>query len=204
VPIGRDLQARGVEDIFVVCIDGLTGFKEAIHAIFPKTEIQRCIIHQIRHSLQYVAWKDRKAFVADLKQVYQASTREEAESYLLQLGEMWGKKYAIAVKSWEDNWKDLATFFAYSAEIRRLIYTTNAIEGYNRVLRKGVKTKASFPTPEATRKLLYLANQNITKQWTMPLQNWANILNQLAGAPGRALWVASRFNGWRPRSSGIS
>ena len=174
-----DLQARGVEDIFIACIDGLTGFKEAIHAVFPATEIQRCIIHQIRHSLQYVAWKDRKAFVADLKRVYQASTREEAESQLLQLGETWGKKYAIAVKSWENNWEDLATFFVYPAEIRRLIYTTNAIEGYNRGLRKVVKTKASFPTPEAARKLLYLANQNITKKWTMPIQNWANILNQL-------------------------
>lgn len=175
-----DLQARGVEDIFIACIDGLTGFKEAIHAVFPQTETQRCILHQIRHSLQYVAWKDRKAFVADLKQVYQASTREEAESYLLQLGEIWGKKYAIAVRSWENNWEDLATFFAYPAEIRRLIYTTNAIEGYNRVLRKVIKTKSSFPTSEAARKLLYLANQHITKKWTMPIQNWANILNQLA------------------------
>src|SRR5215212_8810262 len=164
-----DLQARGVEDIFIACIDGLTGFKEAIHAIFPQTEIQRCIIHLIRYSLQYVAWKDRKAFVADLKAIYQASTREEAESNLLQLGE-----------SWENNWEDLATFFAYPAEIRRLIYTTNAIEGYNRGLRKVVKTKSSFPTPEAARKLLYLANQNITNQWTMPLQNWANMLNSLA------------------------
>lgn len=174
-----DLQARGVEDIFIACIDGLTGFKEAIHAIFPKTEIQRCIIHQIRHSLQYVAWKDRKAFVVDLKAIYQASTREEAESNLLQLGETWGKRYAIAVKSWENNWEELATFLAYPAEIRRLIYTTNAIEGYNRGLRKVVKTKSSFPTPEAVRKLLFLANQNITKKWTLPIQNWANILNQL-------------------------
>jgi putative transposase len=174
-----DLQARGVEDIFIACIDGLTGFKEAIHAVFPHTEIQRCILHQIRHSLQYVAWKDRKAFVAALKQVYQASTREEAESQLLQLGETWGRKYAIAVKSWENNWEDLATFFDYPAEIR-LIYTTNAIEGYNRGMRKVVKTKASFSTAEAARKLLYLANQNITKKWTMPIQNWANILNQLA------------------------
>jgi putative transposase len=183
-----DLQARGVEDIFIACIDGRgpsgRGFKEAIHAIFPQTEIQRCIIHQIRHSLQYVAWKDRKAFVADLKAIYQASTREEAaprgHPNLLQLGETWGKKYAIAVKSWENNWEDLATFFNYPAEIRRLIYTTNAIEGYNRGLRKVVKTKSSFPTPEAARKLLYLANQNITNKWTMPIQNWANILNQLA------------------------
>jgi putative transposase len=174
-----DLQVRGVEDIFIACIDGLTGFKEAIHAIFPHTEIQRCVIHQVRHSMKYVAWKDRKAFVADLKQVYQASTREEAEGQLLQLGETWGKKYAIAVKSWENNWEDLATFFQYPTEIRRLIYTTNAIEGYNRGLRKVIKTKASFSTAEAARKLVYLASQNITKKWTMPIQNWANILNQL-------------------------
>jgi putative transposase len=127
--------------------------------------------------LQYVAWKDRKAFVADLKE---GSTRAEAEGQLLQLGETWGKKYTIAVKSWENNGENLATFFAYPVGIRRLIYTTNAIEGYNRGLRKVVKTKASFPTPEAARKLLYLAHQNITKNRTMPLQNWANILNQLA------------------------
>lgn len=175
-----DLQARGVEDIFIACIDGLTGFKEAIHAVFPKTEIQRCIIHQIRQSLQYVVWKDRKAFVADLKQIYQASTREAAESNLLQLGETWGKQYAIAVKSWENNWEDLATCFAYPTQIRRLIYTTNSIEGYNRGLRKVIKTKSSFSTSEAARKLLYLVNQNITKKWTMPMQNWADILNQLA------------------------
>jgi putative transposase len=175
-----DLQARGVEDMLIACIEGLTGFKEAIHAVFPQAEIQRCIIHQIRHSLQYVAWKDRKAFVADLKAIYQGSTRAEAEGQLLQLGETWGKKYTIAVKSWENNGENLATFFAYPVGIRRLIYTTNAIEGYNRGLRKVVKTKASFPTPEAARKLLYLAHQNITKNRTMPLQNWADILNQLA------------------------
>jgi putative transposase len=110
-----------------------------------------------------VSWKDRKAFVADLKAIYQASTREEAESHLLQLGEAWGRKYTIAIKSWENNWENLATCFTYPAEIRRLIYTTNAIEGYNRGLRKVVKTKSSFPTPEAARKLLYLAHQNITK-----------------------------------------
>jgi putative transposase len=112
--------------------------------------------------------------------VYQASTREAAERHLLQLGETWGKRYVIAVKSWDNNWEDLATFFPYASKIRRLIYTTNTIEGYNRGLRKVVKTKSTFPTPEFARKLLYLANQNITKQWTMPIQNWANVLNQLA------------------------
>jgi putative transposase len=175
-----DLQARGVEDIFIACIDGLTGFKEAIHAVFPKTDIQRCIIHQIRNSLKYVTWEDRKPFMADLKKVYKAPTRAQAEERLLELSEKWGDKYAIAVRSWENNWEDLATLFNYPAEIRRLIYTTNAVEGYNRQLRKVTKTKSMFPTPEAVRKLLYLVNRNVTKKWTAPIPKWANILNQLA------------------------
>ena len=175
-----DLQNRGVQDIFIACVDGLTGFKDAIQAVFPRTQVQRCIIHQIRHSLKYVSWKDRKDFVRDLKRVYQAATREEAESNLLQLGEKWGAKYPMAVRSWENNWEDLAVFFDYPAEIRRLIYTTNTIEGYHRQLRKVTKNKATFPTPEATRKLLYLATGNITKKWTRSMYDWAKILNQLA------------------------
>ncbi len=175
-----DLQARGVEDILIACIDGLKGFKEAIQAIFPRTEVQRCIVHQIRHSLKYVTWKDRKAFASDLKTIYQAATREEAESNLLQLGETWNEHYAMAVRSWENNWEDLSTLFDYPCEIRRLIYTTNIIEGYHRQLRKVVKTKGSFPSPEATRKLLYLLNQQATKKWTMPMVHWPKILNQLA------------------------
>ena len=175
-----DLQTRGVEDIFIASVDGLNGFSEAIHAVFPQTQVQRCIIHQIRNSLRYVSWKDRKAFVADLKTVYKAATREEAENNLLQLDENWRGKYAIAVRSWENNWEELATFFDYPAEIRRLIYTTNTIEGYNRQLRKVIKNKASFPSDEAARKLLYLANVNITRKWTMPIYNWPKILNQLA------------------------
>jgi transposase-like protein len=175
-----DLQTRGVEAIFIACVDGLTGFKEAIHAVFPQSEIQRCVIHQIRHSLRYVAWKDQKAFTSDLRTIYRAATREEAETNLLKLAEKWGRKYAIAVRSWENNWEELTTFFDYPAEIRRLIYTTNTIEGYHRQLRRVTKNKAAFPTLEAVRKLLYLANENIAKKWTMPIQNWANILNQLA------------------------
>lgn len=175
-----DLQNRGVQDIFIASMDGLTGFSDAIHAVFPHTEIQRCIIHQIRNSLRYVAWKDRKAFVQDLKQVYQAANREAGEAKLVSLREKWSEKYAIAVRSWENNWEELATFFDYSAEIRRLIYTTNTIEGYNRQLRKVTKNKASFPTQEAVRKLLYLANVNITKKWTRPISHWPKILNQLA------------------------
>ena len=171
-----DLQNRGVQDIFIACMDGLTGFSDAVHAVFPKTEIQRCIIHQIRNSLRYVAWKDRKAFVHDLK----APNREVAETNLLQLGEKWNDKYAMAVRSWENNWDELSTFFNYPTEIRRLIYTNNAIEGYNRQLRKVTKTKSVFPTPQAVRKLLYLVNFNITKKWTRPLVDWPLILNQLA------------------------
>lgn len=175
-----DLQNRGVQDIFIAAIDGLTGFKEAIQAVFPRTAIQRCIIHQIRHSLKYVSWKDKKAFTKDLKKVYKAATREEAETQLQQLGETWKGPYAMAVRSWENNWEDLATFFDYPAEIRRLIYTTNTIEGYNRQLRKVTKNKASFPSEEAARKLLYLAHRNIAKKWTRPLMDWPKILNQLA------------------------
>jgi transposase-like protein len=175
-----DLQTRGVEDIFIACIDGLTGFKEAIQAVFPKTQIQRCVIHQVRHSLTYVSWKDRKAFVADLRTVYGAPTREAAEVRLLELGERWGDKYAVAVSSWERNWEDLATMFEYPAEIRRLIYTTNTVEGYNRQLRKVVKTKGALPSGDAARKLLYLVTMGITKKWTAPVFNWAKIRNQLA------------------------
>ncbi|MEN9936990.1 MAG: hypothetical protein RLZZ387_3569 [Chloroflexota bacterium] len=175
-----DLQARGVQDIFLACVDGLSGFKAAIQAVFPKTQIQRCIIHQVRHSLTYVTWKDRKAFVRDLRAIYQAPTREAAETELLQLSEKWGQTYAVAVRSWEANWEDLATMFDYPPDIRRLIYTTNTIEGYNRQLRKVIKTKGAFPTADAARKLLFLVTRDVTRKWTMPPQNWAHILNQLA------------------------
>jgi len=174
-----DLQTRGVQDVFIACVDGLNGFTEAIHAVFPKTIIQRCIIHQIRSSLKYVASKDQKPFISDLKAIYKAATREEAELNLLKLGETWGHQYAIAVRSWENNWSELAAFFDYPAEIRRVIYTTNAIEGYNRQLRKVIKTKGCFPSPDSAAKLLYLAQHNVTKKWTRPIPNWAKILNQL-------------------------
>jgi len=125
-----DLQSRGVQDVFIACVDGLLGFEEAIEAIFPQAQVQRCILHQVRNSLKYVTWRDRKAFVADLKAIYRAATREEGETHLLRLSETWGDKYAIAVRSWEDHWECLATLFDYPQEIRRLIYTTNAVEGY--------------------------------------------------------------------------
>jgi transposase-like protein len=148
--------------------------------VFPKTQIQRCIIHQVRQSLIYVTWKDRKAFVRDLRAIYQAPTREAAEEELLRLSDKWGATYAVAVRSWETHWEDLATMFDYPSDIRRLIYTTNTIEGYRGQLRKVTKTKGAFPTGEAARKLLFLVTRDITKKWTMPPQNWACILNQLA------------------------
>ncbi|RIK24714.1 MAG: IS256 family transposase [Chloroflexi bacterium] len=175
-----DLQARGVQDVFIACMDGLTGFKEAVQAVFPQTVIQRCVIHQIRHSLRYVSWQDRKAFATDLKAIYQAATREAGEMNLGQLAEKWGGKYAIAVRSWENNWGDLATMFDYPSEIRRLIYTTNRVEGYHRQLRKVTKSKGALPAAEAARKLLFLVHRDITKKWTAPVPNWARILNQLA------------------------
>ena len=175
-----DLQNRGVQDVFLAAIDGLTGFKEAIQAVFPQAKVQRCIIHQIRNSLKYVVWKDRKAFVADLKTVYQAATQEEALSNLSRIEQTWAGKYGAAVRSWQNNWDDLATFFEFPKEIRRLIYTTNTVEGYHRQLRKVIKNKGSFPTEQAVRKLLYLATMDITKKWTAPIQNWPLILNQLA------------------------
>lgn len=174
-----DLQSRGMKDILIACMDGLTGFKEAVLAVFPKTDIQRCIIHQIRNSLKYIPWKDRKAFVADLKDIYQAPTREAAQVSLRKLDQNWSSQYAMAVRSWENNWADLTTFFDYPAEIRRLIYTTNTVEGYNRQLRKVTKSRGAFPTTEAVRKLFFLANRDIIKKWTMPIYNWTSILNQL-------------------------
>lgn len=175
-----DLQTRGVEDIFITAVDGLSGFSDAIHAVFPKTKVQRCIIHQIRYSLKYVTWKDKKAFMADLKTVYQANTREEAEANLLKLEKTWGQKYAAAIRSWQNNWEELATFFEFPKEIRRLIYTTNTVEGYHRQVRKVIKNKPMFPTEQSARKLLYLATMDITKKWNAPIRNWPLILNQLA------------------------
>jgi len=175
-----DLQNRGVQDVYIASVDGLSGFSDAIHAVYPQAKVQRCVIHQIRHSLKYVTWKDRKAFTADLKTVYQAATREEAEANLQKLEEKWSHKYRAAVKSWQKNWEELATFFEFPNEIRRLIYTTNTVEGYHRQLRKVIKNKSSFPTPQSARKLLYLATMDISEKWTSPIRNWPLILNQLA------------------------
>jgi putative transposase len=176
----RDLQARGVKNILIACMDGLTGFSDAVQAVFPQTLIQRCILHQIRNSLKYVVYKDQDDFMRDLKAVYQAPTLQVAEQALLALSEKWADKYGIAVKAWHNNWPELATFFEFPFEIRRLIYTNNAIESYNRQLRKVTKNKGVFPSEDAICKLLYLAHRDIAAKWTMPLPNWAKILNQLA------------------------
>lgn len=173
------LQARGVEDVLIACVDGLSGFKEAIQAVFPRVRIQRCVLHQIRNSLKYVTYTEQDQFMRDLKPVYQASTRDAAETALLKLSEHWGNKYAVAVRAWETNWAELSTFFDFPHEIRRMIYTNNAIEGYNRQLRKVTKNKTVFPTEESVRKSFYLAHRDIAHKWTMPIPNWAKILNQL-------------------------
>lgn len=176
----NELQTRGVKEVYLFCVDGLTGFREAINAAYPKAGIQRCIIHQIRSSTRYVSYKDIKAFVADLKTVYTALTEEQALENLMTFKEHWGNKYPSAIKSWEDNWDILSTFFAYPPQIRKIIYTTNIIEGLNRQFRKVTKTKAVFPNNDSLRKMLYLASNNITKKWTMRYRDWDAVLNQLA------------------------
>jgi len=175
-----ELKNRGVQDIYIACVDGLKGFPDAIEAIFPKTEVQLCIVHMVRNSLRFVSWKDRKNAAADLKAVYQAATEEQARMRLSEFAQKWDAKYPTISKSWEANWQRLIPFFAYSEEIRRIIYTTNAIESLNNSLKKTIKNRASFPNDEAAMKLLYLSLKNIMKKWTMPVRNWGKALNQFA------------------------
>lgn len=176
----NDLQARGVDDILIACIDNLKGFAEAIESIFPATEVQLCVVHQIRNSLRYVASKDQKEFMRDLKKVYRAPNKQAAESYLEQLSEKWGERYPVVIKSWKTNWERLTAYFAYSPAIRKLIYTTNAVEGFHRQVRKVTKNKGAFVNDKALEKLIYLAVRNIQKKWTQPLQNWSLTIQQLA------------------------
>lgn len=175
-----ELKNRGLEDVLIFCFDGLPGFKEAVQSVYPKCDIQRCVIHQIRNTLKYVGWKDRKEFMADLKTVYKAPTKEKAKANLAKLENKWESKYAIAIKSWVDNWDDLTTYFDFTPEIRKLIYTTNILEGFNRQLRKYTKTKSIFPTENSVKKTFYLTIMEITKKWKMPVRSWERILNQLA------------------------
>jgi Transposase and inactivated derivatives len=175
----NELKNRGVEDILISCHDNLKGFSEAINAIFPKTEQQLCIIHQIRNSTKYVSYKDLKAIIADLKGIYQAPSEDDALYHLEEFGEKWTKKYPQIYKSWTENWADLATFFKYPAEVRRIIYTTNAVEGFHRMLRKYTKTKTVYPSDEAVKKSVYLSIREIAKKWSMPMKNWGIIMGQL-------------------------
>lgn len=174
-----DLKNRGVKDILIASVDGLKGFEEAIRATFPKTEIQKCIVHQIRNSTRFVNYKDRKAFCGDMKEIYTAPNEDAGLAALDRFDELWGSKYSYAIKSWRDNWPCLSTFFKYPPEIRRLIYTTNPIENFNRRIRKITKNKSSFPTDDSLFKILYLIVMDASEKWTMPIQNWGIILNQL-------------------------
>jgi len=176
----NDLKNRGVDDILVACKDGLSGFSEAINTVFPRTEIQLCVIHQIRNSMKYVSYKEQKQVMTDLKKVYQALTLEEAEYAFEEFKDKWGKKHPIIIRSWENNWLELTTYFKYPYEICKIIYTTNIIEGYHRQLRKVTKAKTAFPSDEALTKILYLVTKEVSKKWTAPLRNWTECVSQFA------------------------
>jgi putative transposase len=178
--IMSEIKNRGVKDIFIACVDGLKGFPEAIEATFPKTEVQLCVVHMIRNSLRYVSWKDRKALAGDLKSVYHACSENEASENLKAFAHKWDGRYPMVSKSWQANWQRIIPFFSYPEEIRRIIYTTNAIESLNNTLKKTIKNRASFPNDEAAIKLLYLSLRNILKKWTMPAKYWGKALNQFA------------------------
>jgi transposase-like protein len=175
-----DLTNRGVKDILIACVDGLKGFPEAIETLFPNTEVQLCIVHQIRNSLKYVGSKNQKEFMGDLKRIYKASNKELAAEELNILDGKWSDKYPIVIKSWRNNWERLSQYFKYPEDIRRIIYTTNTIEAVHRQFRKLTKTKGAFPNQDSLLKLLYLGIQNASKKWTMPIQNWSLTLSQLA------------------------
>ncbi len=175
----NDLKARGVEDILIACVDGLNGFQQAINSVYPQVKIQRCIVHIIRNCTRYVNYKDRKAFCSEMKPIYKATNEESALESLLEFEEKWGKKYPYAVKVWQNNWDGIKTMFEYSPEIRHVIYTTNAIEGFNNGIKRITKTKNSFMSDESLFKLLYLISKDITEKWTMPIPNWSLIFNQL-------------------------
>ncbi|OCX71375.1 hypothetical protein A6M27_02120 [Acidithiobacillus thiooxidans] len=171
-----EIKNRGVQDIFIACVDGLKGFPEAIETVFPKTAVQLCIVHMVRYSLHYVSWKLRKAVAADLRAIYSAATVAEAE--LAAFAEKWGEAYPPIVQSWRRNWARLIPFFDYPPEIRKVIYTTNAIESVNMNLRKITKNRGAFPSDDALLKLFYLALQNVSQKWTMPIRDWKAALNR--------------------------
>ncbi|WP_119468093.1 IS256 family transposase [Vibrio cholerae] len=174
----NELKNRGVQDIFIACCDGLKGFPEAIEAVYPKTQVQLCIVHQIRHSLRYVNWKQRKVIAADLKRIYGAATLAEAELALAEFAEKWDDQHPTISLSWRNNWARLSVFFDYPPEIRKVIYTTNAIESLNASLRKITKTRRSFPPDDSVMKILFLALHQISKKWTMPIRDWKAAMSQ--------------------------
>jgi putative transposase len=171
-----EIRNRGVNEILIACVDGLKGFPEAIQAVYPKTQVQLCIVHMVRNSLNFVNWKERKLVAADLKQVYRSATVEEAEQQLTALEQRWDSKYALIGKMWRRHWAGIVPFFEYPEEIRRSIYTTNVVESLNMTLRRVIKTRASFPNEEAALKLIYLALTNVSKKWK-PATNWRTALN---------------------------
>jgi transposase-like protein len=175
-----ELKNRGLEQILIACVDGLIGFPEAIEVVYPQARVQMCIIHQVRNSLKYVSWKDYKAVTADLKQIYRSATEDEALEKLEKFSEKWDEKYSQIAKSWKSQWANLRTIFDFPAEIRQAIYTTNAIESLNSVIRKATKKRKIFPTDESALKVIYLATQAAAKKWTMPIQNWKQAMNRFA------------------------
>ena len=175
-----ELQNRGVKDIFIACVDGLTGFPAAIETVFPKTQIQLCIVHMVRNSLSYVSWKHRKAVAADLRKIYTAATATEAELALVEFAERWDKLYPTISKSWLNHWTHIIPFFAFPNDIRKAIYTTNAIESMNMTLRKVLRNHRSFPSDDSALKVVFMAINNISKKWTMPIRDWKAALNRFA------------------------
>lgn len=178
--IVTELKNRGLDDILFACVDGLKGFPEAIETVYPQTEVQLCIVHLVRHSLKFVGWKERKTVAAELRKIYTAPTAEAAETRLAEFAAKWDDRFPMIARSWRDNWVRVVPFFAHPPEIRRILYTTNAIESLNMSLRKVTKARGSFPNDEAVLKLLYLALRNIASRWTKPVQNWTAALNRFA------------------------
>jgi putative transposase len=175
-----ELKNRGVQDIFIACVDGLKGFPEAIESVFPDTQIQLCIVHMVRNSVKYVSWKDRKEVCQDLKTIYTSATEQQAEAALDAFGKKWDSKYPTIAQMWRNHWQHVIPFFDYPPDIRKVIYTTNAIESLNRSLRKVIKTKGAFPNDAAILKIFYLALANIAKKWTLPIRDWKAALGQFA------------------------
>ena len=172
-----ELQNRGVEDILIACVDGLKGFPEAIETVYPKTQVQLCIVHMVRHSLRFVSWKERKAVAADLRTIYTAPTAEAAEGALESFEEKWQARFPSIARSWRSNWTNIIPFFSYPPAIRKVIYTTNAIESMQAQLRKVTRNRGAFPSPESVRKILYLAIERISKRWKRPIRDWVAALN---------------------------